>query len=332
MSTPQKLSPLQQFVPFQQRIERFLSALLADVSAEPRLGDAMRYAVLGGGKRIRPLLVYGSALACSRMAYTDVFVDASIADHHFAKLDAVAAAVELVHCYSLVHDDLPPMDNDALRRGQATCHLAFDEATAILAGDALLTLAFECLSLESLSLESLSLESLSLKSWPQADIPAKTQIEMIQILAKASGPMGMVGGQAADMAAIATLPTLDALASIHQLKTGALIQVAVQLGAMAVQAEDTQVRAVLGFAKAIGLAFQIQDDVLDVVADTEKLGKMQGADALQDKPTYVSLLGLKGAEAKAARLLDEAFSHLATLPGDTQILSAMAEFMVKRGY
>ncbi|HES77192.1 MAG TPA: (2E,6E)-farnesyl diphosphate synthase [bacterium] len=278
------------------RIEQVLARLLPAAEATPnRLHQAMRYAALGAGKRVRPFLVYsvGSMLGADE-----------------ALLDAPAAAVELIHAYSLVHDDLPAMDDDDLRRGRPTCHRAFDEATAILVGDALQTLAFEILSRDT-----------------QSD--AETRLAMLSTLAHASGSKGMAGGQALDLAAVGYELDLAALEQMHRLKTGALIAASVQLGALAAGADASTQSQLTQYARAIGLAFQVRDDILDVTADSHTLGKTQGKDAADGKPTYVSLLGLDGAQSLAAQLLGEAIEALHGLP-ESNMLRHLAHYIVAR--
>jgi len=279
------------------RVDAELVALFdARTAVAERLEAAMRHGVLGNGKRLRPVLVYtaGRALGASDDA-----------------LDAAAVAVELIHAYSLVHDDLPAMDDDDLRRGQPTVHRAFDEATAILAGDALQTLAFETLA--------------------AGDHPRLAA--MLHTLARAAGRDGMAAGQALDIDAVGGHPDAEALATVHRYKTGALIRAAVRLGALtAVAEDDPRVAALDTYAAAIGLAFQIHDDVLDVVGDTLTLGKTSGADAARDKPTYPALLGLDGARAKARDLLDEALAALAPLGEAGTPLAELAKYMIERDY
>lgn len=278
------------------RVEQMLERVLPAADAPPlRLHSAMRYSALGAGKRVRPFLVYGVG---------------SMLGADEARLDAPAAAVELVHAYSLVHDDLPAMDDDDLRRGRPTCHRAFDEATAILTGDALQTLAFEVLSND-------------------AQNHAETRLAMLQTLAQASGSKGMAGGQALDLAAVGYNLDLAALEQMHRLKTGALIAASVQLGALAAGVDARTQRQLAQYARAIGLAFQVRDDILDVISPSHTLGKTQGKDAAQDKPTYVSLLGLKGAQALALQLLDEAQSALHGLP-KSDLLGELARYVVMR--
>lgn len=266
-----------------------------DVAAE-RLEAAMRHGVLGNGKRLRPVLVYaaGRVLGASDDA-----------------LDPAAVAVELIHAYSLVHDDLPAMDDDDLRRGQPTVHRAFDEASAILAGDALQALAFEYL----------------------ADAGHVRLGAMVRTLAQAAGRDGMVAGQSLDLLTVGDKLDVEMLATVHRYKTGALIRAAVRLGALTAVAEsDPRVVALDEYGAAIGLAFQIQDDILDVVGDTLTLGKASGADAARDKPTYPSLLGLDGARAKAQGLLDEAIAALAPLGEAGTPLAELARYMIERDY
>ncbi|QTP53275.1 (2E,6E)-farnesyl diphosphate synthase [Billgrantia sulfidoxydans] len=279
------------------RVDACLAQLFdARQAAAPRLEAAMRHGLLVGGKRLRPLLVYlaGRALGASDEA-----------------LDAPAAAIELVHAYSLVHDDLPAMDDDDLRRGQPTVHRAFDEATAILAGDALQTLAFEVLARAA-----------------HPRLPA-----LMLALASAAGRDGMVGGQALDLAAVGGHPDVEALATMHAHKTGALIRAAVRMGALTAVAEhDPRVGALDRYATALGLAFQIHDDVLDVTGDTRTLGKTSGADAARDKPTYPALLGLERARRKASELTDEALLALAPLGEAGEPLAQLARYMIERDH
>ncbi len=282
-----------------QQVEQTLKAALADQSPADALFAAMNYSALGPGKRLRPALVYAAAKALGG--------DTASNNSHQA-----AAALECVHAYSLVHDDLPAMDDDALRRGRATCHIQFDEATAILAGDALQTQAFELLA--------------------DAPLDAELKVRVIRELAQASGARGMVAGQAIDLAAVDQALSLEQLKQMHRLKTGALISASARIGALIGGADPQQLAAVTRYAEAIGLAFQVQDDILDVTADTEILGKTQGADAARNKPTYVSLLGLDGARAKADELHREASDALAQLGGNTQILQQLADYIVHRDH
>lgn len=281
-----------------QRVDQCLSESLNANIYSHTLKEAMQYACLGGGKRIRPVLTYGSALA--------VGGDLDSADN-------AAAAVELIHCYSLVHDDLPAMDDDDLRRGKPTVHKAFDEATAILVGDALQSLAFQLLSAD--------VEPLS---------HAK-RLAMVHLLGQAAGATGMVGGQSLDFEAVGEKLTLEQLEQMHKLKTGALIRCAVLLGGMSCEStSDAQMLALAAFADAIGLAFQVQDDILDVTADTSQLGKPQGSDSDKNKPTYVSLLGIDAARALATSLSGKAISALEGFPGSADPLRELAAYVVSR--
>ncbi|MFT4266509.1 MAG: polyprenyl synthetase family protein [Xenophilus sp.] len=275
--------------------------------APARLAEAMRYAVLDGGKRLRPLLVQAASQAVAPLAS----VPAPAIEE--AALRA-ACAVELIHAYSLVHDDLPCMDDDVLRRGKPTVHVEFGEADALLAGDALQALAFELLA-------------------PAGDlVPAAVQARLVRLLARAAGGQGMAGGQAIDLASIGRRLTETELREMHRLKTGALLQASVEMGAACAGELPAKALAGLrGYGAALGLAFQVVDDILDVVADSATLGKTAGKDAAADKPTYVSLLGLAGARASAARLLDEALAALADTPlADTAALRALAHMVVDR--
>lgn len=282
------------------RIEHALSKRLPQVAdlSSAKLIEAMRYTALSGGKRLRALLVYATGEAL---------------DVDLALLDAPASAVEMIHAYSLVHDDMPIMDNDDLRHGHPTCHKAYDDATALLVGDALQTLAFETLCDDVLS--------------------ACQQSKMVKILAQRSGALGMAGGQAIDLESVGQPLDLAALQGMHELKTGALIRASVRLGALACANVDDNALAKLdGYAHSIGLAFQVQDDVLDVISNTETLGKTQGADIALNKPTYPALLGLETAQQKATDLIDNALAELADLPYNTQTLTALAQFVVQRSH
>lgn len=282
-----------------QALQRFISLLPFQSSP---LVNAMEYGALLGGKRLRPFLVY----ATGEMLNADSTV-----------LDAPAAAVECIHAYSLIHDDLPAMDDDNLRRGQPTCHIKFGEDTAILAGDALQTLAFTILA-----------------DTPMPGVDACARIAMISELAQASGVAGMCGGQALDLTAEGHQMDLAALEQIHRHKTGALIRSAVRLGALAAGDRGREAIPVLDrYANAIGLAFQVQDDILDVVGDTAIIGKRQGADQQLGKSTYPALLGLEGARAKALDLHQEALSALETLAAqsfNTASLQMLASYIIER--
>jgi geranylgeranyl pyrophosphate synthase len=259
----------------------------------------MRYAVLGGGKRLRPLLVYATG-------------DALGADA--ARLDAPAAAVEIIHAYSLVHDDLPAMDDDALRRGRPTCHVAFGEAAAILAGDALQALAFELLAGDR----------------TLADAPA-VLVDMLHTLAAACGSQGMAGGQAFDLAAVGARIDAGELERMHVHKTGALIRASVRLGALAARCDDADLLAALDrYGHAIGLAFQIRDDILDVEGDSATLGKTAGKDAANDKPTYPAILGLQGSRTRLGDLTAAAVAALAPWGEDMRELTALARYVAER--
>lgn len=263
------------------------------------LNEAMHYAVMLGGKRVRPFLVYA----------VGELLGASLND-----LDAPAAAIECIHAYSLVHDDLPAMDNDTLRRGQPTCHVAFDEATAILAGDALQSLAFEMLA-----------------DHPYEEVSAPRVVRMLQVLASASGDRGMCGGQALDLQATGSHVELDALENIHQHKTGALIRAAVNLGILTAPESDAATQQQLqNWASIIGLAFQVQDDILDVVGTTSGLGKTQGSDAEQGKATYPGLMGLDNARQYLAELHEKALQALHSIPYNSQLLEAFTDYLITR--
>ena len=289
------------------RVEQALSQWVGH-GAPAGLGDAMRYAVLDGGKRLRPLLVLAAYEAvCSGPSVVSPALDD-------AALRA-ACAVELIHAYSLVHDDMPCMDNDVLRRGKPTVHVQFGEAPALLAGDALQAFAFELLTPD---------DSL---------IPAVTQAALCRLLARAAGSAGMAGGQAIDLASVGMALTEEQLRQMHRLKTGALLQGSVLMGAVCGHAAAPAYQALSDYGAAMGLAFQVVDDILDVVADSATLGKTAGKDAAADKPTYVSLLGLARAQAHAQELRVEARAALARsgLP-DTRALAALADMVVRRSY
>ena len=280
------------------RVETAIERRLPSASTEPlRLHAAMRHACLNGGKRIRPQLAYASGYLLG-------------ADEN--ALDDVATAVELIHAFSLVHDDLPAMDDDELRRGRPTVHVAFDEATAILAGDALQALAFETLA--------------------RATAPAAVRIALIETLARASGSLGMCGGQQLDMDATGRVLARADLERLHALKTGALIRASVRMGALVGEADASLLERLDGFATDLGLAFQIRDDILDVEADTSQLGKTGGKDAAQDKATYVSLLGLDASKALLDELSEKMKAALGPLPEQADGLRRLAEFAVARAY
>ena len=321
------------FAAWRMRVEATLDRALPDPDASPRrLHGAMRHGVLNGGKRMRPLLTYATGIAFGAAE---------------ADLDAAAAAVELVHCYSLVHDDLPAMDDDDLRRGQPTVHVAFDEATAILAGDALQSLAFDVLA--------------------HAPQPADRRVAMLAELARASGVAGMCGGQALDIDATGTkrswskrgqshvfglgIPScqddrpkndsgpfltssfsLTDLERLHAMKTGALLRAAVRLGAIAAGADIASRAALDRYADALGLAFQVRDDLLDVEGDAATLGKTAGKDAAQDKATFPALLGIEASRDRLAGLATAMHGALASINTDTTLLAALARRVVERDH
>ncbi|MDY1033248.1 farnesyl diphosphate synthase [Stenotrophomonas sp. CFBP8980] len=286
------------FARLRDRIESQLDAALPSPADAPRrLHQAMRHSVLGGGKRMRPLLVHAAG---------EVFGT----DPH--QLDAPAMAVELIHAYSLVHDDLPAMDDDALRRGKPTTHIAFDEATAILAGDALQTRAFSLLA--------------------EAALPAELRVACLQALAHASGAAGMCGGQALDIDATGQLQSLDALTRMHALKTGALIRAAVRMGALCGHAPAADLARLDRFADALGLAFQVRDDILDVEASSEQLGKTAGKDVAQDKSTFPALLGMDGAKAKLDELSAVMHDALAAYGEEANALRALGRLAIERDH
>jgi len=286
----------------QNRVERALEARLPNDTILPqKLHQAMRYCVLDGGKRMRPLLTYctGKTLGIAP-----------------EELDGPACAVELIHVYSLIHDDLPAMDDDDLRRGKPTCHVAFDEATAILTGDALQALAFEVLAHD-----------------PTIKASLENRIKMITTLAKASGSMGMVGGQAIDLASVGTKLNLPELENMHIHKTGALIRASVNLATLASADVDASVATKLDqYAKCIGLSFQVKDDILDEESDTATLGKTQGKDKDNDKPTYPALLGLAGAKQKAQELHEKALDCLSIFGNEADLLRDLSLYIIERDH
>jgi geranylgeranyl pyrophosphate synthase len=279
---------------YRQRVDAELARCLPASTIQPtRLHEAMRYAILNGGKRIRPVLVYvaGTAVGAPLTA-----------------LDHAACAVELIHAYSLVHDDLPCMDDDDLRRGKPTCHKAFDEATALLVGDALQSLAFQTLA-------------------------QSHSIEMINVLATAIGSRGMAGGQALDIDAVGKSLNLIELENLHIHKTGALIRASVKMGALAKPDLSPDILQALDhYAKCIGLAFQIQDDILDETTDTDTLGKPQGSDRAHNKPTYPSLLGLQGSRKMAEELIDNALNSLTIFNEAADPLRQLAHYIIERKF
>lgn len=288
-----------------QRVDEYLQHLL-EGSDKPAAGllAAMRYSTFNGGKRLRPVLVYATAEALGGELH---------------RADPAAAAVECIHAYSLIHDDLPAMDDDDLRRGKPSCHIAFDEATAILAGDALQSLAFDVLSR------------------PLPGVAATTQLAMLQVLASASGDQGMVAGQVIDMGLTGQGTEggagLAELEQMHRLKTGALIRASVALGALSSgQVTASQQQALDTYADALGLAFQVQDDILDVAGDTATLGKQQGADMALNKLTYPALLGVEGARDKLQQLHSRALAALADFDDSALLLRQLADFVVSRNH
>jgi len=289
------------------RFEDYLASRLTDYSqdigqtpqAQPFI-DALAYSSLAGGKRIRAMLVYMAANACQ-------------ADNAptAAMTDAAAAAIELVHCYSLIHDDLPAMDDDDLRRGKPSCHVQFGEANAILAGDALQTLAFELLANEG-------------------DGKAELRIGLVRELSRASGANGMVGGQAIDLAVVNQNISYDELVNMHALKTGALIDAATHMGCLCAGGNSEQAKALRHYAQAIGLAFQVQDDILDIEGSSEQTGKPQGTDIAANKPTYPAIMGLSEAKAKAQSLCDEALEALTDFGANADPLRSLATYIIQR--
>jgi geranylgeranyl diphosphate synthase, type II len=291
----------QRLAQWRDRIEQQLSRrlTLADPGTQ-RLGEAMRYSTLGGGKRLRPVLVYATGEALGAAPEL---------------LDDAAVAVELIHVYSLVHDDLPAMDDDDLRRGRPTCHKAYDEGTAVLVGDALQALAFEVIANAGSALS-----------------PA-ARLQQVQVLAQGIGTAGMAGGQAIDLAAVGKPLSAEALEGMHRRKTGALIRTSVLLGAIAAGVTDgAQYAALAEYGAELGLAFQIQDDVLDVAGETAALGKIAGADAARGKPTYPSVHGLGAAAALARVHRDRAVAALAALGSRAADLVCLADLVVERSH
>ncbi len=286
----------------QERVEKALDLRLpANTILPKRLHDAMRYSTLNGGKRMRPMLTYSAGKALGLAP--DI-------------LDGPACAVEMIHVYSLIHDDLPAMDDDDLRRGKATSHVAYDEATAILAGDALQTLAFQILALDS-----------------SMNARAESRIQMVSALAKASGSLGMVGGQAIDLESVGKKLSLPELENMHIHKTGALIRVSVQLATLSKPDLDPAIANKLDhYAKCIGLSFQVKDDILDEESDTATLGKTQGKDQYNDKPTYPALLGLAGAKQKAQDLHEQAVESLAGFGAEADLLRDLSLYIIQRDH
>lgn len=284
----------------QKRVKSSLEKWLPPSNRLPeKLHSAMRYSVFNGGKRMRPILTY-----CSGQLF----------GVELERLDAPACAVELIHAYSLVHDDLPAMDDDDLRRGKPTCHVAFDEATAILTGDALQTLAFRVLAVDS-----------------SIAVSVENRIRMIETLISASGSYGMVGGQAIDLDSVGKIIDLPTLENMHIHKTGALIRASVRLGILASETADNDaVRSLDRYAKCIGLSFQIQDDILDEESETEVLGKTQGKDRGNNKPSYPALLGLANAKLKAKELHEEAIDSLQSFGQEAEYLRSLSLYIIQR--
>lgn len=294
---------LKEYLSFcQNRVERALEARLPSDNILPKkLHQAMRYTVLDGGKRMRPMLTYctGKTLGINPEV-----------------LDGPACAVEFIHVYSLIHDDLPAMDDDDLRRGKATCHIAFDEATAILTGDALQALAFEILAHD-----------------PSIAVTTESRLKMITTLARASGSQGMVGGQAIDLESVGTKLTLPELENMHIHKTGALIRASVNMATLAKADIDPLAATKLDhYAKCIGLSFQVKDDILDEESDTATLGKTQGKDKDNDKPTYPALLGMAGAKQKAQQLHEQALDNLSIFGQEADLLRDLSLYIIQRDH
>ena len=287
---------------YQKRVNAALDKYLpTEDPPEHNLAEAIRYSVIGGGKRIRPAMVYaaGEAMGVS----TDL-------------LDIPACAVEMIHAYSLIHDDLPAMDDDDLRRGRPTCHKAFDEATAMLAGDALQALAYEILAKDD-----------------HKELTPEHRIEMLSLLTEASGAHGMAGGQAVDLASVGKQLTLEQLEHMHQLKTGALIRASIMLGGMCKQdITEDELQLLSEYARCIGLSFQIQDDILDVVSDTETLGKPQGSDEEQQKPTFPAIIGLEESRRRAIEQHEFAIKILEPLDEKADSLRQLSAYIVERQY
>ena len=287
---------------YQKRVNAALDKYLpADDPPEHNLAAAIRYSVMGGGKRIRPAMVYaaGEAIGVS----TDL-------------MDIPACAVEMIHAYSLIHDDLPAMDDDDLRRGHPTCHKAFDEATAILAGDALQALAYEILAKDD-----------------HKELTAQHRIDMLSLLTEASGAHGMAGGQAVDLASVGKQLNLAQLEHMHQLKTGALIRASILLGGMCKQnITPLEIESLDNYARCIGLSFQIQDDILDVIGDTKTLGKPQGSDQAQKKPTFPAIIGLEESRQLAMEQHNLALKHLEPLAEKANSLRQLSAYIVERQF
>lgn len=286
----------------QQLTQQLLEQYLPSATSKPeRLHQAMRHSALNPGKRLRPALVY----ACGEMLGAER-----------ESLNIPAVVVELIHAYSLIHDDLPCMDDDDLRRGIPTCHIAFDEATAVLAGDALQTLAFEVLAQS-----------------PDLKVSAETRLQMLTELSRASGSLGMGGGQAIDLQMTDQQTDIQTLEFMHRMKTGALIDVSIKLGYLTSKVRDNRVLELLTlYSQSLGLAFQIRDDILDIESDTQILGKPQGSDIAKNKSTFPALLGMDGAKQRASELVATALEALEQLPYDSEKLSLFAKYIIQRDY
>jgi farnesyl diphosphate synthase len=282
---------------WRERFEGLLERILPPATTEPaELHRAMRYSALGGGKRFRPILVYATAKALSLPC---------------ERFDPIAVAIELIHAYSLIHDDLPAMDDDDMRRGRPTCHREFDEATAILAGDAMQALAFEVLARE---------------------LPTGTarSLDVINTLTRACGSTGMAGGQALDLGAVGKRIDEKSLKTMHRLKTGALITASVTTPCILAAAEESVIQRMAKYGAAVGLAFQVHDDILDVTGNSELIGKSTQADLALDKPTFPSILGLDESRRQAAELKDDAIAQLEGIEGDTSTLAWLADYVISR--
>lgn len=284
---------------YRERVDGYLNACIDQNSIDPVLQESMQYSLFNGGKRVRPTLVY--------------MVNAMLGGTP-KHADSTAAAIECIHSYSLVHDDLPAMDDDDLRRGKPTCHIVYGEATAILAGDALQCLAFELITNDT-------------------QLADATKVQLIKLLSQASGHRGMVVGQSFDLHHVGAPLTLEQLEAMHQHKTGALLCCAVMMGAALNENTSTdQLEALLKYAQAIGLAFQVQDDILDIEGDSDVIGKPQGSDIEQNKPTYPALLGLQGAKIKLQQLHQDAIDALISFGPEASELKALADFIVQRDH
>ena len=291
---------LEQLQIYQKSVETALNYWLPESSSEPKkLHEAMRYSVLAEGKRIRPILLYATGEAFGV---------------ELGKLNGPACAVEIMHAYSLIHDDLPSMDDDDLRRGRPTCHKVFDEATAILAGDALQALAFQILAMD-----------------PKIETNDSQRLKMIETLSLASGSSGMAGGQAIDLASVGLELNIDELENMHSHKTGALIKASAEIGALSAKDISSELfTSISNYAKYIGIAFQIKDDILDIESETAVLGKPQGSDMALNKPTYPNLLGLDGAKEMADKLHLKAIKCLDVFDKKAKMLRQIADYIIKR--